>query len=436
MGCFIVRLKKITAWFPLASLVLFQMLPAAPTIIQVDSAMGGVCRVSGPLPIVGAQVTLRASTGRIVSIVVTGDTMLIDLAAPISNINDTVFQFALTGRHKVWIHSSGGTGYLRTGNDVVIYRKRIIRGKVNLIDCNQPLRPASSANVILGQYYGWGHDIQYGDDNPDTLMSLCDQNGCFSFTAAGDMGITDKDYTVAVQSDGRQKATRGEISIGTYWNADTITLKDFYLYPANMIMAQPLTAILFKDGRPAVSEVVRLTQRGWGEMRYLCAPYAEYTVYSDSSGIANFQNIPLRESVNYTVHAFWRSDPVTLCSFDRATVDLTPCSTKTVIFQTTAVEENSVSLSRGNTIAARPNPFSASIGIVITSDRNLGLRTLNIFGLDGRLVRTLVPHALNGRAIFDWNGCDNLGRALAAGVYLAQVSVGGRVMEARLVLTR
>ena len=88
------------------------------------------------------------------------------------------------------------------------------------------------------------------------------------------------------------------------------------------------------------------------------------------------------------------------------------------------------------TLRAHPNPFKPRT--VITYDLALATDVrVGIYDLAGRLVRNLVvghqplgPHALT------WDGCDDRGRGVGAGVYFLRVNAGGGGRTEKLVLIR
>ena len=73
-------------------------------------------------------------------------------------------------------------------------------------------------------------------------------------------------------------------------------------------------------------------------------------------------------------------------------------------------------------LTAYPNPFAASTRIVV-DDPAVGAASLEIFDVDGRLVRALTGAALGqGRCGADWDGRDDAGRTVANGIYLVRLS--------------
>ena len=78
-----------------------------------------------------------------------------------------------------------------------------------------------------------------------------------------------------------------------------------------------------------------------------------------------------------------------------------------------------------------PNPFNPSTTISFAVPENAGLVTLAIFDVSGRLVRTLESGSLGaGTYTREWNGRDNLGRAVSSGTYFYRLA-GNSFSEAR-----
>jgi len=87
-------------------------------------------------------------------------------------------------------------------------------------------------------------------------------------------------------------------------------------------------------------------------------------------------------------------------------------------------------------LSAYPNPFNPRTTIAFElGDRASAL--LCIHDLRGRRVRTLVSGELAaGRHAISWDGCDDAGRGLASGSYLARLELSGRHEVTRLSLVR
>ena len=71
-----------------------------------------------------------------------------------------------------------------------------------------------------------------------------------------------------------------------------------------------------------------------------------------------------------------------------------------------------------------PNPFNPSTTISYDLPEQAQV-TLNIYNLLGKQIKTLVNHSQDaGNKIAMWDGTDNLGRQVSAGIYLYQIQAG------------
>jgi hypothetical protein len=92
--------------------------------------------------------------------------------------------------------------------------------------------------------------------------------------------------------------------------------------------------------------------------------------------------------------------------------------------------------SRTLLLAPTPNPARGTATLAYALDR-AGAVTLAVYDVQGRCVRTLVNAVQEAGAYqVRWNGRDDGGRALAAGVYHLSLDAGGRRMVRTLVLIR
>jgi len=86
---------------------------------------------------------------------------------------------------------------------------------------------------------------------------------------------------------------------------------------------------------------------------------------------------------------------------------------------------------------AIPSPFRIRTTIRYEIQEETRPIALEVFGPDGRLVRELVSAEVGpGRHRATWDGRDERGRALAAGVYFVRLEVGGRVTTRPVQLIR
>jgi FlgD Ig-like domain len=87
-------------------------------------------------------------------------------------------------------------------------------------------------------------------------------------------------------------------------------------------------------------------------------------------------------------------------------------------------------------LSVEPNPARDRTSFVVESDLE-GARRATVFDVCGRLVRRLEDSgATVGVRALPWDGRDNAGRPLPAGVYVVRVEVQGRVASGRVSLLR
>jgi streptogramin lyase len=81
-----------------------------------------------------------------------------------------------------------------------------------------------------------------------------------------------------------------------------------------------------------------------------------------------------------------------------------------------------------------PNPFNPSTTLSFTLDKG-GRVTLEVYNITGQKVRTLAADEYFSAGSHDivWDGCDDAGKRVSSGVYLARISMGGR--QAALAMT-
>ena len=83
-----------------------------------------------------------------------------------------------------------------------------------------------------------------------------------------------------------------------------------------------------------------------------------------------------------------------------------------------------------------PNPFNPStvISYDIANDSRV---ELNVFDMRGRLIKNLVNQNQSvGRYNVTWNGSDNLGNTVSAGVYIYKLNAGAEIFSRKMVLMK
>jgi hypothetical protein len=83
-----------------------------------------------------------------------------------------------------------------------------------------------------------------------------------------------------------------------------------------------------------------------------------------------------------------------------------------------------------------PNPFNPSTAITYDLPKR-SLVTLGIYDLLGKQIKTLVNHPQDaGNRIAVWDGTDELGRQVSAGVYLYRIQAGKYIKTRKMLLLR
>jgi alkaline phosphatase len=88
------------------------------------------------------------------------------------------------------------------------------------------------------------------------------------------------------------------------------------------------------------------------------------------------------------------------------------------------------------TLAAGPTPFSPSLEVRCALPKAGEIR-LSVYDLSGRLVATLADGEQNaGVFVRTWNGRNDSGAEVAAGVYLIELATRDRAVSRKVVLVR
>lgn len=86
---------------------------------------------------------------------------------------------------------------------------------------------------------------------------------------------------------------------------------------------------------------------------------------------------------------------------------------------------------------ASPNPFRGATTIRFDVPDHVGAVNLTVYNVRGQVVRELVDAPMDrGRYELAWNGRDDTGTPVAAGVYFARLVVGGRADRQKVMLLR
>ncbi len=134
---------------------------------------------------------------------------------------------------------------------------------------------------------------------------------------------------------------------------------------------------------------------------------------------------------------------ITNCTFQRYRVILLPTDNlptlDTLIDMTTNIERGENIDNKdcfAHWLKCNPNPFSPQTTITFSGTQDREAVKLNIIDPTGRVVRTMSGSANGGKVSYVWDGTDQNRKALARGVYVANVVSKGVNMKKLLVLTR
>jgi len=94
-------------------------------------------------------------------------------------------------------------------------------------------------------------------------------------------------------------------------------------------------------------------------------------------------------------------------------------------------------LDRATLLGGQPNPFRASTTVGFALPHAAPAHSLAVYDISGRLVRDLSSGPVSGGShAVTWNGRDDAGRDVAAGIYFVQLSVGKFVDTRKVVHLR
>jgi hypothetical protein len=92
---------------------------------------------------------------------------------------------------------------------------------------------------------------------------------------------------------------------------------------------------------------------------------------------------------------------------------------------------------QAETVSADPNPFNPSVTIRYRVDRTLAPVRINIFDMNGKLVKGLVEmNQPRGGYQVNWDGTNNRGTPMPSGIYLVKCDTGNRIACKKLNLVK
>jgi glucose/arabinose dehydrogenase len=148
--------------------------------------------------------------------------------------------------------------------------------------------------------------------------------------------------------------------------------------------------------------------------------------------------VSINRSWGLTATRGWGTGPIDLCQGPDGALYYSTYSPGTVrrVAYTGTVGVPAPSVAAGLALSAAPNPFTSTTRIQL-SVRESGAARLVLYDVGGRRVRVLVDGSLPAGAHgADWDGRDERGRPLSAGVYVARFESVNEVITTRIEVTR
>ncbi|MEZ5199516.1 MAG: FlgD immunoglobulin-like domain containing protein [Bacteroidales bacterium] len=90
-----------------------------------------------------------------------------------------------------------------------------------------------------------------------------------------------------------------------------------------------------------------------------------------------------------------------------------------------------------NSIVCSPNPFSGH-SLITFSIRNQDKVSLNVYGANGQLIKTLIDQELlqSGTHTYSWDGCNNSGIKTRSGIYYGVLTFSGKQETIKMIQMR
>ncbi len=78
-----------------------------------------------------------------------------------------------------------------------------------------------------------------------------------------------------------------------------------------------------------------------------------------------------------------------------------------------------------NSLKFFPNPFTDETKAFVYLDEASTI-LINIYSIEGKLVKTMSMNGVYGNNVIAWNGLDNGNNSLESGVYIYTINIGGK----------
>jgi hypothetical protein len=148
--------------------------------------------------------------------------------------------------------------------------------------------------------------------------------------------------------------------------------------------------------------------------------------------------VSVNESWGDTNTKFWGTGPIDLCQGPDGALYYSQFGTSAVrrIAYTSTIGVGGPPEPQGLGLTAAPNPFTSTTRIQLTI-REAGPVHVQLYDVSGRRIRVLVDgHLPAGQQSIEWDGRDEAGNVLPAGVYLARMDTHDEMLTARVLRTR
>jgi hypothetical protein len=140
----------------------------------------------------------------------------------------------------------------------------------------------------------------------------------------------------------------------------------------------------------------------------------------------------LTKSRNFTLNTSWVKENCEIIAFVQgSTKEVYQCAKRTI--SSFGIEEQSAAETLSTRLRASPNPFTKSLELRVESNE-LKENKIEIYDITGKLVKNFpITQASNS---IKWDGKDNTGRTLKAGIYFAHLSTGNFSISRKIVKTK
>jgi hypothetical protein len=169
-------------------------------------------------------------------------------------------------------------------------------------------------------------------------------------------------------------------------------------------------------------------------------PCLRYVLWDTCTQIIYYNNVPINYDTTTRIsHQFVAENRTAVVCVHSHAEETNPYFTNAEVLErlthfATGVEEVPGNTAKQNIVSAHPNPFSGSVTFAYTGEIFKPV-DVKIFDVQGTLVRTVTASAGKNIGV-TWDGTNEDGIRMPAGVYLYQAQAGGQEMTGKVVKTR